>query len=690
MQPRRPPVAKRIPKRLEIHGHVRHDPYHWLNRRDDPEVLDYLRAENAYTEEVMAGTRDLQETIFREITARIDPDDSSVPYRREGYYHYHRYEPGKEYALHCRRKRTLEAPEEILLDGNELARGHQFFSLRFSDMSPDQKLAAFGVDTRGRRIHIVRFKDLLSGELLDDVLSEVTGNAVFAADNRTVFYTKQHPETLRSYQVFRHRLSTDPREDVLVYEEKDEAFHLRLSRTRSRKFLVVVSAHVVTTEYRILEADDPEGELRVLVPREHNHEYSARHHGNHFFILTNKGAPGFRLVIAPAEAPAIGNWEEVVPHREGVILEDVEVFRDFLVVVERREGLRRIRVIRGDGGSEHEIAFDEPAYAVGLQDNYETDTDVVRFAYSSLATPPSIYDYDMRTRERKLLKRDRVGGGFDPSSYVTERRFAEAKDGARIPISLVHRRDLEARDQAPLVLYGYGAYGIIHDAGFSLETVSLLDRGFVFAIAHVRGSEILGRPWYDGGRLLRKKNTFTDFITCAEHLVENGYGHRLKIAALGASAGGLLVGAVLNLRPPDLFRVAVTHVPFVDIVTTMLDDSLPLTTAEYEEWGDPRVKEYYDYMLSYSPYDNVEAKVYPHLLVTTGLNDSQVQYWEPAKWVAKLRATKIGGERLLLKTNMDAGHHGPSGRYRHHRETALDYAFLLDVLDVPNRENPGR
>jgi len=632
----------------------------------------------------MAHTRELQETLFREITARIDPDDSSVPYRKDGYYHYYRYEPTKEYALHCRKKESLEAPEEVLFDGNELARGHEFFSLRFSDVSPDQRLAAYAVDTRGRRIYTVRFKDLETGALLEDVLPDVTGTVAFAGDNRTVVYTKQHPATLRSHQVFRHRLGTDPREDVLIYEEKDEAFHLRLSRTRSKRFLVVVSAHVLTTEYRILEANYPEGELRVLVPREHNHEYSARHHRDHFYILTNRGAPSFRLVKAPVEAPSFENWEEVVPHREGVILEDLEVFRDFLVLVERRLGLRRIRVVPWDGGGEHEIAFDEPAYAAGLGDNYEPDTSVVRFAYSSLATPPSVFDYDMRTRERRLLKQDRVGGGFDPSHYVTERLFAEPKDGVLVPISLVYRRDLEARGEAPLLLYGYGAYGLIHDPSFSLETVSLLDRGFVFAIAHVRGSEILGRPWYDGGRLLQKKNTFTDYVACAEHLLEKGYGHRERIAALGASAGGLLVGAVLNLRP-GLFRAAVTHVPFVDIVTTMLDDSLPLTTGEYEEWGDPRVKEYYDYMLSYSPYDNVEPREYPHLLVTTGLNDSQVQYWEPAKWVAKLRAATTGNARILLKTSMDAGHHGPSGRYRHHRETALDYAFLLDVLDLETR-----
>ncbi len=480
----------------------------------------------------MAHTRELQDTLFREITARIDPDDSSVPYLRDGYYHYYRFEPGQEYALHCR-KTTLDAPEEVLFDGNELARGHEFFSLRFSDTSPDQRIAAFAVDTRGRRIYTVRFKDLSASTLLDDVIPDVTGNVAFASDNHTVFYTKQHPETLRAYQVFRHRLGTDPGDDDLVFEEKDEAFYLRLFRTRSKKFLVVVSVHALTTEYRVLEAADPEGEFRVLVPREHHHEYSARHFGDHFYILTNKGAPSFRLVRAPIESPAIDHWEEIVAQREGVILEDLELFRDFLVLMERREGLRRIRVIPWDGAAEHEISFDEAAYGVELRDNYEPDTTVLRFSYSSPATPPSIYDYDMGSRERKLLKRDRVGGRFDPSHYAIERLFAEAKDGARVPISLVYRRDLESRADAPLLLYGYGAYGIVHDPGFSIETPSLLDRGFVFAIAHVRGSEILGRAWYDAGRLLQKKNTFTDYLTCAEHLVARGYGHREKVFALG-------------------------------------------------------------------------------------------------------------------------------------------------------------
>jgi oligopeptidase B len=480
--------------------------------------------------------------------------------------------------------------------------------------------------------------------------------------------------------VFRHRLGSNPEEDVLVYEETDETFYLRLSRTRSERFLVVVSVHVLTTEYRVLEADRPDGEFRILVPREHGHKYSARHHGEHFFFLSNKDAPGFRLARAPVSDAGIAGWEDVIPHREGVILEDLELFRDFLVLVERREGRRHIRIGRWDDASEHEIAFDEPTYSVELRDNHDPDTTLLRFAYSSFATPTSIYDYDMRTRERRLLKRDWAGEGFDPAHYVTAWLFADAEDGERVPVSLVHRRDLKEPGRAPLLLYGYGAYGLIHDPRFSPELVSLLDRGFLFAIAHVRGGSILGRRWYDAGRMFQKKNTFTDFIAAAETLGAKGYGDPEKVFALGASAGGLLVGAVLNQRP-DRFLGAVAHVPFVDVVTTMLDESLPLTTSEYEEWGDPRIQEQYEYILSYSPYDNVRPVEYPHLLVTAGLHDSQVPYWEAAKWVAKLRATKTDDRLLLLKTNLDAGHHGASGRFRRHRETALEYAFLLEVLE---------
>lgn len=658
---------------------MRHDPFFWLNRRDDPEVVRYLEAENAYTEEVMAHTRDLQETLVREITERIDPDESSVPYSRDGYFHYHRFEAGKEYPIHCRRKGALDAPEEVLVDGNLLARGHDFFSLRLGGTSPDETLVAYAIDTRGRRIYSIYFKDLGAWTLLDDVVEEVTGNLAWANDNRTVFYTRQHPDTLRSYQVFRHRLGTDPTDDVLVYQEEDETFHVRVARTRSKRFVLIVSSHALTTEYRFVDAGDPEGAFTLLEPREKEHDYSVRHLGEHFFILTNRGAPNFRLVKAPVAAPSAENWVEVVAHREDVFLEDLELFRDFLVVVERRLGLRRLRILPGDGAAEHAVVFDEPAYIVELGPNFEVDGSVLRFTYSSLTTPTSTYDYDMRTREKLLLKRERVIGAFDPGDYVTERLSVRAEDGALVPVSLVHRRDLDRR-QAPLVLHGYGAYGINHDPSFSSAHLSLLDRGFVFAIAHVRGSEILGRAWYDGGRLLRKKNSFTDFVRSAEHLVEQGYAHPEKVFALGGSAGGLLVGAVVNLRP-ELFRGAVAHVPFVDIVTTMLDPKLPLTTGEYDEWGNPEDKHYFDYMLSYSPYDNVEPKGYPHLLVTAGYHDSQVQYWEPAKWVAKLRALKTDTRRLLLKTNMEAGHHGPSGRYRRHRETALTYAFLIDLAE---------
>jgi oligopeptidase B len=656
---------------------VREDPFFWLNRRDDPEVVRYLEAENAYTEEVMAHTRALQETLVREINDRIDPAESSVPYSRDGYFHYHRFEAGREYAIHCRRKGSLDAPEEVLVDGNQLALGHDFFALRLGGTSPDAKLLAYAVDTRGRRIYSVYFKDLESGELLDDVIEEVTGNVAWANDDRTLFYTRQHPDTLRSYQVFRHRLGTDPKSDALVYQEDDEAFHVRVARTRSRRFILIVSSHALTTEYRFLDADDPGGSFSVVEPREKEHDYSVRHIGDHFFILTNRGAPNFRLVKTPVAAPASGNWEEVIPHRDDVFLEDLELFRDFLVVAERRLGLRRLRILPRDGSAGHEVTFEEPAYYTELGENFEVDGSLLRFTYSSLTTPTSTYDYDMRTREKRLLKRERVVGAFDPGDYVTERLSVRTDDGALVPVSVVHRRDLDRRE-APLVLYGYGAYGIIHDPAFSSAHLSLLDRGFVFAIAHVRGSEILGRAWYDAGRLLQKKNSFDDFVRSVEQLVEGGYGHPEKVFALGGSAGGLLVGAVLNLRP-ELFKGAVAHVPFVDIVTTMLDPSLPLTTGEYDEWGNPEDKRYFDYMLSYSPYDNVGPKRYPHLLVTAGYHDSQVQYWEPAKWVAKLRWLKTDDRRLLLKTHMEAGHHGPSGRYRRHRETALTYAFLIDL-----------
>ena len=675
----KPPVAKIVPRKLEAHGTLREDPYYWLNQREDPEVITYLEAENAYTRSVMAHTEQLQETLFEEIEGRLDPDDSSVPYRKDDFYYYERFEEGKEYAVHCRKQGSVDADEEILADGNALSQGHEYFSLHLSGVSGDHNLLGYAIDTKGRRIYDVHFKNLATGELLDDVIEDVTGSVAWANDNETVFYAKQHPETLRSYQVYRHRLGTDRADDVLVFEETDETFHVDVFKTKSKRYIMISSEQTLTSEYRFLPADEPDGDFAVLQPRERKHEYSASHFEAHFFILTNDDAVNFRLMKTPVDKPGKDHWEEVIPHRADVLLETFAIFRDYLVLVERHQGLRRLRIRPWDNSDEHYLEFDEPAYYAYLTQNVEFDTTLLRFVYTSMTTPRSTYDYDMKSRERTLLKQEKVLGDFDPSRYVSERLAATTEDGVSVPISLVYRKDTERQGNAPLVLYGYGSYGISMEATFSSARLSLLDRGFVYAIAHIRGGEDLGRPWYDHGKLLEKKNTFTDFIASAEHLVAQGYTQPPRLFAWGGSAGGLLMGAVMNLRP-ELFSGIVAEVPFVDVVTTMLDDTIPLTTGEYDEWGNPNDKKFYDYILSYSPYDNVEPKAYPNLLVTTGLHDSQVQYWEPAKWVAKLRAMKTDANRLVMKTNMDAGHGGASGRFKQYRETALAYAFLLDLV----------
>lgn len=679
--PRRPPVAAKHPHRLEAHGHVRIDDYYWLRERDNPEVIAYLEAENEWTEAVMAHTKDLQDRLFEEIKGRIKQDDSSVPYLEDGYWYYSRTEEGKEYAIYCRKKDSLDAPEEIMLDVNELAAGHGFFAASGMRVSPRGDVLAFGADTVGRRFYTLRFKNLETGEFLTDEIPDVTNNLVWANDNQTVFYTKQHPETLRRYQVYRHRLGTDPAEDALVYEEPDETFSSAVFKTKSKRFLMIASFQTLSSEYRYIDAARPEDEWTVILPRERDHEYSVDHYGDHFYIRTNAGAKNFRLVRAPVDRPGRESWEDVIPHREDVLLEGIEIFRDHLVVMERKNGLMQLRVRRWDGTGEHYLQFDEPAYVAYVSGNPEFDTDLLRYVYSSMTTPWSTYDYNMDTRGQTLLKRDEVLGEFDPANYITERLRVRTHDGVNVPISLVYRRDKRREGPNPLLLYGYGSYGASMDATFSATRLSLLDRGFIYAIAHVRGGEELGRWWYEQGKLFHKKNTFTDFIAVAENLIREGYTSPNMLYAQGGSAGGLLVGAVANMRP-DLFDGIVARVPWVDVVTTMLDPSIPLTTSEYDEWGDPNEPDYYHYMLSYSPYDNVNAQDYPNLLVTTGLHDSQVQYWEPAKWVAKLRALKTDDNRLLLKTNMEAGHGGASGRYRRYRETAFVYAFLLDLAGL--------
>ncbi len=674
-----PPIAKKSPVELLEHGHVRVDPYYWLRERDDPEVTAYLEQENAYTEEAMAHTQELQTKLFEEITGRLVPDDRSVPYRRDGYFYYHRFEEGREYAVHCRATEP-DGKEQVLVDGNPLAKGQPYFALGLSGVSFDQRILAYSTDTVGRRIYAIHFKDLETGALLEDTIPEVTGDLAWAADHRTFFYTKQHPETLRAFRVYRHRLGTDPGDDDLVYEETDETFHLTVFTSKSKSFVLIASEASESAEYRYLRTDDPEGSFSVVQTREPGHEYSVSHYGDHFFILTNAEAKNFRLMKTAVATPGRAHWEEVIAHRDDVLLEDFALFDNYLVLVERHQGLRRIFVKAWQGEQKYYLTFDDPAYYVYLTSNFEFDSDVLRFAYSSFTTPRSTYDYDMRTNEKTLLKQDRVLGEFDREDYRSERLQVEAHDGVQVPVSLVYRKDTELLGKAPLVLYGYGSYGITMEATFSSARLSLLDRGFVFAIAHVRGGEEMGRSWYDDGKRLKKRNTFTDFIACAEHLVKSGYAHPKELFAWGGSAGGLLVGAVVNMRP-ELFKGIVAHVPFVDVVTTMLDETIPLTTGEYHEWGDPREKAYYDYILSYSPYDNVDRRLYPHMLVTAGLHDSQVQYWEPAKWVAKLRDVQSdsSSQRILLKTNMEAGHHGVSGRFESHRETALAYAFLIDL-----------
>ena len=673
-----PPVAKVEPHELTAHGETRVDDYYWLRDRDDPEVIAYLEAENAYTDAMMKDLQEVQDELFAEMKGRLKKDEQSAEYREDGYWYYTRYEPGGEYALHCRRPGSMDAPEEIMFDGNALAEGHDYFALRGVEVSPGTRLATFAVDTVGRRFYTLRVKDLETGLVLDDVIPDVTANSAWAMDNRHIFYTKQDPETLRSYQIWRHELGTPAGDDVLVYQEDDETFSCWVRRSKSDRYLLIASSQTLSTEYRILEADDPTGGFRVFQPRQRDLEYSIDHQGDRWVIRTNLFARNFRLMECPVDKTWLANWREVVPHREDVLLEDVEVFSDWLVLTERYDGLSHLRVMPMDGSPDHTLAFADPTWAAWSSYNPEMDSQVLRFSYSSLTTPSSTYAYDMAERTRTLVRQQEVLGGFDPADYAAEYIHVEARDGTLVPVSLVHRADFARDGSAPLLLYGYGSYGASMSAAFRPTVLSLLDRGFVYAIAHVRGGEEMGRAWYEEGKLLKKKNTFTDFIDCGRALVEEGYTARDRLFAMGGSAGGLLVGAAVNMAP-DLWRGVVAHVPFVDVVTTMLDESIPLTTGEYDEWGDPHEKVYYDYMLSYSPYDQVKPQEYPAMLVTTGLHDSQVQYWEPAKWVAKLRANKTGDSPLLLRVNMDAGHGGRSGRYRSLEETALAWAFILDL-----------
>ncbi len=683
------PDAPKRPQILEIHDDQRVDPYYWMRDRQDPAVIDYLTAENDYTQAQMQHTESLQHQLYDEMLGRIQETDLSVPYRHGDYFYYNRTEAGKAYGIFCRKAKTLEAEEETLLDSNVLAEGEEFFSLGASDVSPDHRILAYSTDTNGSERYTLRFKDLQSQKLFPEALVDVDSVA-WANDSQTLFYVRID-EAHRPFQLWRHRLGEDPNNDVLVYEESDEAFYLGVDRSRSTAYVFLAADSKITSEVHFLDANQPEGDFQVVQPRQHGVEYQVVHHpgtgiistdnvqGDRFYIVTNEDAINFKLMVTPVATPSREHWQEVIPHRDDVMLNGVSTFADYLVIDEREQGLPTIRVQTLATGEIEAIAFPEPTYEVygGYVPEFETET--LRFTYTSLVTPSSVFDYNMATHERELKKETPVLGGYDRTQYTSQRLMATATDGTAVPISLIYKNGSLNGSDTPLFLVGYGSYGFPYPATFSSNRLSLLDRGIVCAIAHIRGGGEMGRKWYEEGKFLHKKNTFTDFIACAEYLIEQEWTSPENLVISGGSAGGLLMGAVLNMRP-DLFQGAIADVPFVDVVTTILDPSLPLSVMEWDEWGNPNDLTFYRYMKSYSPYDNVTAQDYPHLLVTGGLNDPRVSYWEPAKWTARLRDVKTDSHQLLLKTNMDAGHGGASGRYGRLKETAFDYAFILDCF----------
>ena len=671
-----PPLAEKQLKILAIHGDERSDSYYWLRDRESSKVLEYIKAENEYAAAMMQHTEPLQEKLYNEMLARIQETDLSVPARKDKYFYYTRTEEGKAYAIHCRKQGSLEAPEEILIDQNQLAEGQEFFDLGDFVVSPNHRFLAYATDTSGAERYVLFFIDLKTKERFSEAIEDTYADIVWGNDNRTVFYTKVDRAN-RPYQLWRHLLGTDPKQDELVYEEKDDAYFLGVGKTRSEAYIFMYLNSKVTTEIRYLDADRPEGEFRIFQPQQKNVEYDVEHHGEDFYIVTNENAINFKLMKAPVSSPGKENWQEIIPHREDVMLVGASAFADRLVVYERRNGLPTVRVRKLSTGEDEAIEFPEPTYTVSEGKNPEFHTQTLRFNYASMVTPSSVFDYDMETQQRELRKEVAVLGGYDRTLYESDRIYATAEDGTKVPISIVYRKDLQKDGKNPLLLIGYGSYGISYPASFSSARLSLLERGVAVAIAHVSGGGEMGRKWYEDGKMLCKRNTFTDFIACAEHLIAEKWTGSDRLAISGGSAGGLLIGAVLNLRP-DLFHAAIANVPFVDVVTTILDPDLPLTVIEWDEWGNPNDKAYYDYIKSYSPYDNVAARAYPHLLVTGGLNDSRVMYWEPAKWTAKLREVKTDDRWLLLKTNMGAGHSGASGRYESLKEIAFEYAFLFD------------
>jgi oligopeptidase B len=672
-----PPVAKKVPKVDELHGDRRVDDYYWLREKSNPEVIAHLEAESAYADAMMKPTETLQEKLYQEMLGRIKQTDLSVPYRQGDYFYYSRTEEGKQYAIYCRKKGSLDAPEQIILDVNELARGEKFMAVGAFQVSDDGKLLAYSTDNTGFRQYKLRVKNLETGALLSDSVEKVV-SVLWAGDNRTLFYSVED-SAKRPYRLYRHALGAT--NDDLVYEEKDEMFRIFAYRTRSRAYIVLVAGSLTASEARYLPAGEPNGEWKLIEPRSKDHEYDLDHHGELFYIRTNDTGRNFRLVTAPVRDPRRANWKELLPHRADVMLQAAELFADHMVLVERQNGLPQFRITALANGESHYVKFPEPAYAASLVQNREFKATKLRYNYQSLITPSSVYDYDMMKRGSELLKRTEVLGGYDPKQYESERLFATASDGTKIPLSIVYRKGLKRDGKAPLHLYAYGSYGSSSSPTFSSNRLSLLDRGFVYAIAHIRGGGEMGKAWHDQGRMMNKRNTFTDFIAAAEYLIAQKYTSKEHLVISGGSAGGLLMGAVTNMRP-DLFKVVVSYVPFVDVLNTMLDGSLPLTAGEWEEWGDPRKKNEYEYMKTYCPYTNIAKKAYPTILVRTSFNDSQVMYWEPAKYVAKLRANKTDANPLLFKINMVAGHGGRSGRYEALRDTAYDYAFMLTQLGV--------
>ena len=677
------PVAKVIPTPLEKFNDVRIDNYFWLNDRENPEVIDYLNNENEYYQEMTAHTQDFQKELYEEMKSRIKEDDQSVPYFYNGYYYITRFETGKGYPIYARKKESLSAKEEILFDCNALAEGQAYFKLGGLSVSPDNSMAIFSTDVIGRRIYTIQIKNLETNEILSDKIENVTGSAVWANDNQTIFYSSQDAVTLRSDKIFKHKLGTPQEADVLVYFEKDDTFSVDIAKSKSRKYLAIECGSSITTEYRILNADTPDGKFKMFQKRKRGVEYSINHYKDSFYIMTNKDdADNFKLMKTHEEATKSENWVELIGHREDVLLESIDIFAHYLVVEERYNGLNRIRIMPWSGIGEYYLPFESETYTAYTTANVDFETEILRYGYQSMTTPASVIDFNMRTLEKQVQKEQEVlGGEFDKHNYTEERVWATATDGTKVPISLVYRKELKKDGQNPLLLYAYGSYGHSMDAHFSSTRLSLLDRGFIYAIAHIRGGEDLGRQWYEDGKLLSKKNTFTDFIDCSKYVIEQKYTSPEHLYAEGGSAGGLLMGVIIN-KASELYNGIIAQVPFVDVMTTMLDDTIPLTTGEYDEWGNPNVKKYYNYMRSYSPYDNVKEQRYPHMYVSTGLHDSQVQYWEPAKWVAKLRVAKRDDTVLYLDTNMDAGHGGASGRFEALKELAKEFSFLLELEKI--------